>query len=129
MKNLRFKKTWLILGLFFLYILFYLCLRPGTGQQNVIPHFDKILHFTAYFSLSLYFHQVFKEKYSSKLIIALTLIGILIEFLQEISVNRTFEYLDMITNSFGAISGSIASMALGRNLLIFIESKLKGKVS
>lgn len=89
---------------------------------------DKIYHLLAYASLSftitLHLNNIIKTNISAKhffLILILTIFfGIIIEVLQEvITTYRTFDYYDIIANSFGSVIGLI----IFRTLMQFLNFK------
>ena len=77
----------------------------STGNDpQIIPHLDKIIHFSAYFGISFYWKQItenLKELYLFSLIWGYS---ILIEIIQPLT-NRSFDYLDILANFFGVIAG------------------------
>lgn len=85
--------------------------KPGIGSIDV-QYFDKILHFSAYFVLTLSWFLAFKNKFkqlNSFLIIALIVFiyGIIIEVCQMLfTANREADGYDMLAN-LGGISISL----------------------
>ena len=78
---------------------------PAVPQQMGS---DKLHHFLAYAFLTFCFMQsVYSTKYRLLFAIGFVLLGILIEFIQP-SVNRYFEYADMLANTIGIIVGFIS---------------------
>ena len=68
---------------------------------------DKFIHFFVYSLLSFF---VFKASLSFKRILlfsGLISLGVLTEFLQNLSGLRNFEYMDIIANSLGILVGLI----------------------
>jgi VanZ family protein len=112
MKVLKFWKPIIIAS-----IIFYGSLTPGNNLNQFglfsIPNIDKFIHFLFYFSLSLTFiTSLYKvSKLSKTDLIFITLIytisyGILMEVLQfYISLNRSAEILDALSNTLGSIAG------------------------
>lgn len=88
-------------------------------ESIAIPHKDKIVHFIFYsvltFLWSMAFNSSYKSKYSQQLIIVVVciLLGMIIEVLQRYAgFNRSFEWLDIITNTIGAIFGYFICMKI-----------------
>jgi hypothetical protein len=74
---------------------------PSNDVPTIkIPHFDKIIHFGLYFMFSFLLYKSFVEL---RLIIALSIsYGAIIEFLQDVlTTSRSFDWLDILANSFG----------------------------
>ena len=101
-------------------IILILSLLPGGRGPLImfgIPHFDKIGHFGMYAVWAFFLYYAFRKKsvvtfsnafwYSFMII---SLIGIILEFAQDtITQGRSFEYADMLANTFGAFVGSFAA--------------------
>ena len=106
-------------------IILILSLLPGGRGPLImfgIPHFDKIGHFGMYAVWAFLLHYAFRKKsvvtfsgafwYS---FIIISLIGITLEFAQDtITQGRSFEYADMLANTFGAFAGSFAARTTAR---------------
>lgn len=98
-------------------IIFYGSLTSGNNLNQFglfsIPNIDKLIHFFFYFGLSLTFiTSLYKvSKLSKTDLIFITLIytisyGILMEVLQfYISLSRSAEILDALSNTLGSIAG------------------------
>ncbi len=92
----------------------FACLIPGKEIPQVsfitIPHFDKIVHFSFYFILSLLFLQPSKKPlntlyYFADILYCLVL-GIVIEFIQHHYIpNREGDVFDVLANFMGSIFG------------------------
>jgi VanZ family protein len=122
MKKLNFKGLWLFLGLLYISSIFYFSLRYEKPSQPPFPHFDKILHFNAYLFLMGYFTQIYEKKNHFKVLIMFLLMGISIEFLQLASGYRSFEFLDIIANTFGIICGGIITRTYIPGLISKLDS-------
>ena len=69
-----------------------------------VSNLDKIMHFTAYFSLSLSWFFHFRDKKKYILLILIFLYGVLLEFMQGwFNPNRTKDVYDIVANSIGII--------------------------
>lgn len=76
------------------------------GNQPInFTYLDKIEHTLAYFVLCfLWLVSIKKKGMKFVVIIAVVLFGILLEVLQSVLTDyRTFDYMDMLANTFGAL--------------------------
>ena len=124
MKKLSLKTMWLIIGIVYIGIIFYLSLRYEKPSKPVFEHFDKILHYNAYLFLMGYFTLLFEKKNHFKLLVGFTSMGICIEFLQLATGYRSFELLDIVANTSGVICGGIISRNYFPNLISKLDSLL-----
>ncbi|GET32761.1 hypothetical protein PbJCM13498_16240 [Prolixibacter bellariivorans] len=111
-------------------VILYLSLTPAGDIPKLsilsLPGFDKVVHFTMYFVMSLllagYFHQ-FKKYSNGKIILInaslLIFVGGLLEILQyELPINRDCSWGDFFFNSMGAITGTIIYLYWLKNTFI-----------
>jgi len=105
-----------------------LCGIPGNQINKVkiidIPHFDKIVHLSFYFILTLLLisennSQKQQQKATIKAILTAGVIsmsyGILIEILQKtIFINRGAEIWDVVANAFGFILAALSYRLVNR---------------
>ena len=103
MKNIKYKLPLLITGILLDSLLIYLCLTPHPPRVDFkfFP-LDKAFHFLVYLALTSWFIQLLKKKYYVTTVIFFLFQGILIEILQKLSGNRSFEIADIMANSLGA---------------------------
>jgi VanZ family protein len=118
MKNkntlLRYHALWLGLGWTWIAIVVYLSLTPHPPEIDLTSG-DKLGHSMAYAFLMLWFAQLYRAR-PMKLAIALGLValGVAIEFAQEQTGYRQFEYADMVADAVGvAIGLLLGETALG----------------
>ena len=104
--------------------IFYFSLIPSEASQYPDSHMDKLIHFSCYAALSVWFGQIIKSKYTIPLWILFILMGTLIEFLQRETGYRQYELLDIFANTIGIIIGGLISIKFIPNLLINFENKL-----
>ena len=104
-----FKDRRLALG-WSLLIFLLLCIPSDGMNENlfVLPHLDKLVHFSLFTIFSFLWGEAIplkkdRKRYSSYLIfITGTLYGVALEFVQQLPfISRTFDYYDMIANSCG----------------------------
>lgn len=100
-------------------VILYLTLTPAGDIPKLsllsIPYFDKVVHFTMYFVMSLllagYLHQ-FRKFSDQKILLVnvllLIFLGGLLEILQfELPINRDCSWGDFAANSTGAVTGTL----------------------
>jgi len=87
-----------------------------------IPYFDKIVHFTWYFVLCLLLlSAIYKKLIELKvknyflIVFLCTVYGVLMELLQgSLSINRSEDFYDALTNSIGALFGAILYVRISK---------------
>lgn len=111
---LRYRALWLGIGFGLVTLVVYLSLAteaPDPGRIDGV----KSGHLSAYFVLMLWFAQIFRgwgQRISIG--IALTLMGIGLEYAQGMTAHRTFAYTDMRDNALGIFLGlAMAATPLG----------------
>lgn len=92
-------------------LVFYLCLTESSSLPKFNFEFkDKIIHFLFYFIfVKLWYNSQIKAikgiNHLMYIVLLAIAIGVLIELLQkEFTKTRTFDWLDIIANTLGAIS-------------------------
>jgi VanZ family protein len=99
----------------------YLCMMPARHLPHIpIPNFDKLVHFTFYFTLSILMNwgwlkqQLFNSLHKNallKIFLICCAYGFTIEIMQEtLTTDRHFEWLDEAANATGAAAGSVVWM-------------------
>ena len=83
-----------------------------VGANVLVPHVDKIAHFTMYFILQLLLMWQFDEiktgRFQIRILLLVCAYGILLELIQKyFLVDRFFESYDIIANITGAFMGII----------------------
>jgi len=127
---MRFKPFWR--NIIWAAIIFILCAVPGDELPKTnaiqIPHFDKIVHYGMFFIMGIFLMAEFRIQTKLKrvtiLIISILLIGIYggaIEFLQQnYFVNRSGDYMDLLADILGSITGIFFFVFLTRLFKKFI---------
>jgi VanZ family protein len=112
----RHRRIWLLLGWGMVFSVVVLSLVPL--DVDVPKGGDKVAHFIAYGSLSLWFGMLFAGRARQLgIAIAFAAMGVAIEFLQGLTDYRTFEVADMVANAIGAVLGwGLAQTPLGNAL-------------
>lgn len=126
MKKLKLINYWQGLGFALIMLVTLLSLIEIKSGPNPISGLDKVVHFFIYFSLSSYYVQMveLKKKQLFKIILAFILMGLLIEVFQHFVPWRSFELLDLLANSCGALMGTYLAKSYYPNILIKLEEKL-----
>jgi VanZ family protein len=102
MRPLRLLRLWQFLGLLGVCALIQQSLTPSPAVEMELPGGDKLLHFSAYATLMLWFGFIYLPgKAYLKIGAGLILIGITMEIVQGMTGYRSFEYLDLICNFLG----------------------------
>lgn len=101
------SRLWLFLASMATAFIAYKSLVP-TELSSDITHFDKILHFVAYFGLAGLFMAGLPRRSIIMIILSISVLGALIEILQTLmNLGRDGSIMDMMANSLGAICGAI----------------------
>lgn len=116
------KKIAVSVSVLYTILLLLICLINLEGlPEKAVQEGDKILHFLAYFILTLLWYNVV-SKYSDWSFFAVILIvvtcsilfGIIIELLQsKITSSRTADFNDIIANSFGVLIAALLLKFIG----------------
>lgn len=108
-----FRKIWLFLGLVMVAGIFWVSLTPIPPQPLTFDYADKLEHTAAYALLMWWFAITAKAKPGIYVyLVAFITMGISIEFLQEMTGYRYFEYADMVANTLGVFVGWLVSAYL-----------------
>ncbi len=100
------RRIWLTLGWLWVAAVFYLSLMPHPPEPVSFSSSDKLEHALAYAMLMLWFCQGYvTRKARVGLALALVAMGVVIEFLQQMSGYRFFEYADMLADAAGVLIG------------------------
>jgi VanZ family protein len=124
--ELKFRVLWLSIGyaLVGLVIILSLVSAPADMKMN-IPFEDKVYHAFAYFTLMVWFSQIYHDRFRRGVLALLFIfMGILLEYLQSFDPSRFAEYGDMIANASGVASGYALTLTAARNYLLRIERLL-----
>ena len=88
---------------------------------------DKVAHFLAYGSLSLWFGMIFSGGTRQLgIAVAIAALGASLEFLQGLTDYRSFEIADMVANTIGAALGWGLALTPLKNGLAWIERRILG---
>jgi hypothetical protein len=108
---LRFRTLWLAIGWSMVAVVVWLSLTPVPPKLDItFKWIDKVEHVIAYFALMGWFAQFYRSSGSRLLLAAvLCVMGIGLEFLQEMGGVRSFEYSDMAAGFSGVFGGWLAA--------------------
>ena len=96
---MKLRAIWQVLGWLWVAIVFYLSLTPHPPEPVSFEGADKFEHLLAYGALMLWFCQLRLARIG--LAAGFVVMGVGIEFLQDMTGYRTFEYADMAADSLG----------------------------
>jgi VanZ family protein len=86
---------------------------------------DKLAHFVAYGSLTLWFGMIFSSRIAQLgIALAFCAMGVGVEFLQGLTDYRTMEVADMAANAIGAALGWGLAQTPLKNALAWIERRI-----
>ncbi|MES2864525.1 MAG: VanZ family protein [Bacteroidota bacterium] len=93
-------------------LIFYFCLEEAPSVPKfTFQYKDKVVHFIFYFILVYFWTKSLKSirlNYIQIILISAIVLGITIEVMQEsFTVNRTFDWYDILANSIGALASFI----------------------
>lgn len=102
----KLRRVWLVFGWLWIAVVMYLSLIPNPPEPMRFPNADKLEHAFAYALLMLWFAQVYVRR-TRRLFTAVLLVamGIVVEFLQDMSGYRTFEFADIVADLTGVLLG------------------------
>ena len=116
---MHYRRLWLLLGWLYVLLVLYGSLSRVPDIDMPFDNTDKLIHFLMYFILAGWFVQLYSRR-SQRIVIlgSAILLGIIIEFLQGLTAYRSFDMLDALANSIGAIS---AFLLAGTSLALLLE--------
>ena len=119
---MHYKKLWLALGICYIAFIIVGSLIKVPDIETGMSHSDKVIHFFLYFILVGWFIQLYK-KLSTRIIIlcAALALGLLMETLQGLTAYRSFDLIDQLANSIGALSAFLLAATRFNSLLSSID--------
>ncbi len=123
-QTLKFRPWWIALGFGFVLLVVYLSLTPDPPAIGTAYNFD-YGHLIAYLWLMIWFAQIHRDT-RIRLIwaAAFCALGIALEFVQDMTGYRQFEYSDMLLDAIGVAIGFGLAQTPLQNGLRTIESVL-----
>jgi len=123
MSTHKLRKVWLFTGCLLIALVVYLSLIPALPSIDITAA-DKVAHIFAYATLTLWFLQLYPADRRAMLVIGFIMMGIALEFLQELTASRSFEYVDIAANTGGVVLGWLLAKTRLSNTLHVIEKQL-----
>ncbi|MBN2646378.1 MAG: VanZ family protein [Thiotrichales bacterium] len=105
---LSMRHLWLAGGWLIAAAIFYLSVLTPYLPTVSLSHIDKLYHFSAYLGFMLWLAQAYNPRQRGWILLLLIGFGILIELIQP-RFGRAFEWMDMVANSSGALTGLLLS--------------------
>ena len=113
---LRLRRLWFVIGLALVAAVVWLSLVPLPSPPG--KHTDKLEHFATYAVLMLWFAQLRPGRRPRAVTaVALVVLGVGIEFLQDLTPYRMMDPVDMAANAIGVVLGWIAAPPRTPNVL------------
>lgn len=103
----------------------YLSTTSSPPDTSVIQFGDKIFHTLGYFCLYFWFGQIYQTQHNWRPVVALIILGVTLEFVQNLSGYRTLEIADMLANTTGVLLGWVLATFVYHQLFEHIEAVLK----
>jgi len=104
--HLRFLNLWRAVGWLLVSFVVLFSLLPEPPGVIEFEQGDKFGHLVAYWSLMLWFGNIYWERSRQAFLAgAFLAMGVALEFLQGLSGYRTFQYMDMVSNGAGILVG------------------------
>jgi len=123
--TLHYRRLWLILGFFYIGLILAGSLLKVPDINTGMNHSDKAVHFLMYFILVGWFVQLYqKSAIRIQILIAAVSLGMLIEYLQGMTAYRSFDFIDEIANSIGALSAFVLARTTFSTILATFDSWL-----
>lgn len=117
MRPFRYPWLWFLPGLLWALTLSYASLTPVPEAAPIAS--DKLLHFTAYFTLLFLLGSWVTVKHLPIVVVYGAGMGMGLEYLQGLTDYRSFEWADGVANLCGAFAGAlVAATPLGRCFLV-----------
>ncbi len=123
MSSHKLRKLWLFTGWLLIALVVYVSLIPALPSIDITAA-DKVAHVFAYATLTLWFLQLYPADRRAMLVIGFIMMGIALEFLQELTASRSFEYADIAANTGGVALGWLLAKTRLSNTLHVIEKQL-----
>jgi len=122
---MHYRTVWIILGIIYIALILAGSLLRMPDINIYVSHTDKLVHFLMYFALVGWFIQLYHHSGSRVLILlGAILLGLLIEFLQGMTSYRSFDFVDVIANSSGAIGAFLLAGTSFDSILRQIDVRL-----
>ncbi|MCK5072274.1 MAG: VanZ family protein [Bacteriovoracaceae bacterium] len=139
MKELYYRKIWLVVGFLLFCAVVFLSLTPTIEGPPQFPwlwlnkifeydHIDKIFHYMSYLMLAFWFSGIHEKKGIPRIFFVFFLMGTVIEILQYFVPGRSTDVMDILFNTFGNISGIILVFLFFPDFLVRLDRKIYSKL-
>jgi len=121
--DLRYRKLWLSVGYMLILAIIFLSLASSPVDIDTsLPYEDKLFHFIAYFSVTMWFMQIYHIRHHViRWALFFLCLGMLLEYLQGFDADRYSEMADMVANALGVMVGVGLSATPLRYTLVKLE--------
>jgi VanZ family protein len=86
-------------------------LVPGNSLPNIFSFHDKMLHFAAYFVLTLWFTGLYRRGLYVFIAVVLSALGVALDMLQGLTVTRALDWYDVAADMTGILAGLTISVS------------------
>ena len=126
--RLKFKPLWLVIGYALIAFVVVQSLTSSPVDMGV-QFWDKSLHTVGYFILMGWFMQIYQSK-NAKLFWGLFFIvmGVSLEFLQDLGGVRYYEVNDMLANGLGVVIAWLLSYTIFSKCLYWVDRLIAGHI-
>lgn len=122
---LKLHRLWLATGWLLIALVVYLSLTPSPPTPLTFDNSDKLEHALSYMVLSFWFCQLYRLPQARLVvIIALTGLGVALEYVQGWTGYRSFDVLDMLADSVGIALGWLLVLTPLGGLLAVIDRRV-----
>jgi len=120
---LRYPRIWLSLGWLLVLGVIVGSLMPAPWVREITPTMnDKLMHFTAYFVLMIWFAGLYPRHKHVRVGVALLALGAALDILQGIATRtRSFELLDIAADAVGIVVALLLSISLLEGWCVRVE--------
>lgn len=121
--DLKLRFLWLAMGYGLVLLVIYLSLTSNPLEMSVgLPYEDKLYHALAYFSLMLWFAQIYHDTFQRNMIALFFIImGFSIEYFQSFNPERVSEAGDLLANVMGVALGFLLALTPAKNVFVKVE--------
>ena len=125
--KLQRRPIWLAIGCLLIAMVIWLSLTPDPVSIPVIDVSDKLQHAFAYAVLMGWFGQLYQRPMMRLgYAFSFVLMGVVLEFAQGLSGQRTYELADMLANTSGVLLAWIVLRSGGDRVLTWFERRVMG---
>jgi VanZ family protein len=121
---LKLIKIWILWGWLQVAVVVYLSLASLPPDLPGFQGGDKVMHFAAYFFMMFWFGMCYKSgRVYNGIGLGLVVVGVVLEFVQNLTGYRTLSIYDMAANMTGVITGWLLARSRLSMALVYIENR------